>query len=242
MQLAIDIGNTRIKAAIFEKDVLKENFLFPSAQALIQADLLKKFPVKRSVLGSVAGDMSELQDYLAKDTDFLLFKSDTPIPVKNLYRTAHTLGSDRLSAAVGANAVAPDQNLLVIDAGTCIKYNLVNDKNEYLGGAISPGLQMRFKAMNTFTARLPLLETDPEFSSVLGTGSDESIRSGAQNGAVYEADGFIEAYKKDFNNLKVFLTGGDCDFFAKRLKNRIFADQNLILKGLNRILSHNNSV
>jgi type III pantothenate kinase len=169
----------------------------------------------------------------------LLFNSETPIPIKNRYRSAHTLGSDRLASAIGGNSLAPGQDILVIDAGTCVKYNYVNANNEYIGGGISPGLQMRFKAMNTFTSRLPLLEPVESYTELIGTNSNESILSGVQLGVINEVDAFIDQYRQQFNNIKVFLTGGDTDFFAKRLKNRIFADQNLILKGLNEILEYN---
>jgi type III pantothenate kinase len=239
MQLVIDIGNTRIKAAVFEKDELIERFTFDRADELLKKDLGKRFQLRHCIIGSVVDNIFLIRDELEKQMPVLIFNADTPTPVKNLYRSAHTLGSDRLAGAVGGNALAPAQDILVIDAGTCIKYNFVNSKNEYLGGAISPGLSMRFNAMHTFTDRLPLLSADDNFTGLIGGTSAESILSGAQNGAVYEMDGFIDQYSSQFNNLKVFLTGGDTEFFAKRLKNRIFADQNLILRGLNRILVHN---
>jgi type III pantothenate kinase len=239
LKLITDIGNTRVKAAIFDKKNLQQFFVFDTTDELLNSGIIQKYSVDSCIVGSVVNEIESFIIDLKKQTHVLLFNSETPTPIKNLYKTAHTLGSDRLAAAIGANAIAPDQDILVIDAGTCIKYNFVNANNEYIGGGISPGLQMRFKAMNTFTSRLPLLEPDENYSELIGTNSNESILSGVQLGIINETDGFIDQYRQRFNNIKVFLTGGDTDFFAKRLKNRIFADQNLILKGLNRILDHN---
>ncbi len=239
MQLVIDIGNTRVKAAVFEGDDLKHSFMFDSTEALLASNILTKHAIQNCILASVVNEIEAFTTQLKEKVDLLLFQSDTPVPIKNLYKTPHTLGSDRLAGAVGGNFLFPDQNVLVIDAGTCIKYNFVNSNNEYLGGAISPGLQMRFKAMHTFTSRLPLLEADENFDALIGTTSDESIRIGAQTGAIAEVDGIIERYKLQYPDLHVVITGGDVKFFEKRLKNSIFADQNLILKGLNRILNHN---
>lgn len=239
MNLIIDIGNTRVKAAIFEGKELKHFFVFTSTDELLGAGLITKYSISKCILGSVVNEIGSFVEELKAQVPVLLFDSKTPVPVKNMYRSAHTLGSDRLAGAIGAHAQAPSQDLLVIDAGTCIKYNFVNAAGEYIGGAISPGLKMRFKAMNTFTSRLPLLEADEHFRELIGTDSNESILAGAQGGAVAEVDGFIDQYRLRFNNIKVFLTGGDSDFFAKRLKNPIFADQFLILKGLNEILEYN---
>lgn len=239
MQLAIDIGNTRIKAGIFEQNVLKKTLVFDDTALFFQSQLVSKLGIKRAIVGSVVDGIDAFVSDLSQQANVMLFKADTPLPLVNKYQSAATLGSDRLAAAVGGNELAPNENILVIDAGTCVKYNFVNGKNEYIGGAISPGLKMRFTALNTFTARLPLLKADEKLNSYIGKTTEESIRSGVENGIVKELDGCIDEYRRDFNNLKVFLTGGDTDFFAKRLKNCIFADQNLILKGLNRILSHN---
>lgn len=239
MQLVIDIGNTRIKAALFEGNDLKHFFVYDSTTELLASGILEKYPIKHCILASVVNDIEPFLEKLRWKVTVLLFNADTPTPIKNLYKSAHTLGSDRLAGAVGGNNFSPNSNVLVIDAGTCIKYNFITKNNEYLGGAISPGLQMRFKAMHTFTSRLPLLEVDEKTDILIGTTSNESIISGAQKGAVVEVDGIIEEYKSQYPDIKVVLTGGDVNFFAKRLKNSIFADQNLILKGLNVILDYN---
>ena len=239
MQLVIDIGNTRVKAAVFQAAELQNSFIFDSTDELIADNIFEKYPIKHCILGSVVNEIEPFLLWLKTKTTSLIFSSETPVPIKNLYKSAHTLGSDRLAGAVGGNFLYPDKNVLVIDAGTCIKYNFVNANNEYLGGAISPGLQMRFKAMHTFTSRLPLLEVDENFVTLVGTNSSESIRSGSQIGAVAEVEGCIALYKEQYPDVNVIITGGDVNFFEKRLKNSIFADQNLILKGLNAILDYN---
>ena len=239
MNLIIDIGNTRIKAGLFLENELKHSFVFDSATDFFEADIFRKFLVKQCILASVVNEIEPFIIRLKEKVNVLVFSGETPTPIKNLYRSAHTLGSDRLAGAVGGNLVFPGKNVLVIDAGTCIKYNFVNANSEYIGGAISPGLQMRFKAMHTFTSRLPLLEVDENFQTLIGTNSSESILSGAQIGAIAEVDGCIALYKQQFPDINVVITGGDVNFFEKRLKNSIFADQNLILKGLNAILEYN---
>lgn len=239
MKLIIDIGNTRIKAALFEQKQLKHLFVFDSVESFLQSGIAERCEVTHAILGSVVNELEPVISAFKKHVDLLLFESNTPIPLKNLYKTAATLGSDRLAAAIGANAQEPNRDVLVVDAGTCIKYNFVNAQNEYLGGGISPGLRMRLKAMHTFTARLPLLDVDAAFENLIGSTTEESLFSGAELGALAEVEGFISQYSSRFNNLKVFLTGGDTEFFEKRLKNRIFADQNLILKGLNEVLDYN---
>ncbi|HEX8516802.1 MAG TPA: type III pantothenate kinase [Bacteroidia bacterium] len=239
MNLVIDIGNTRLKAAAFEGSTLKHSEAFASVDEFLVSDYLSKYSFSHCIIGSVVDDIDALVAVLKSRMPVLLFSSETPLPIKNSYRSAATLGSDRLAAAIGANEIAPGQDILVIDAGTCIKYNYVNAANEYIGGAISPGLKMRFRALHSFTSRLPLLEADEGFGSLIGNDTSQSILGGVQLGAAAEVNGFVEQYSERFNNIKVFLTGGDADFFAKRLKKPIFADQFLILKGLNRILEHN---
>lgn len=239
MKLIIDIGNTRIKAAIFEENELQHFVVFATTTELLQASLFTNYAISHCIIGSVVNNIDVFIDQLKQYVNVLLFTPDTPIPIKNAYKSAHTLGSDRLASAIGGNFLFPDQNILIIDAGTCIKYNFVNNKNEYIGGAISPGLNMRFKAIHTFTSRLPLLKVDEKFNALTGTTSEESIVAGAQAGAVAEMDGFINQYQQSYPEIKVLITGGDVNFFEKRLKNTIFADSYLILKGLNTILEYN---
>lgn len=239
MNLIIDIGNTRIKAGLFEQNELKHFFVFETTETLLAADLFGKYFIKQCIVASVVDKMESFVNHLRENTQTLVFSGETSTPLINLYGSSHTLGSDRLAAAVGGNFLFPGKNVLVIDAGTCIKYNFITCNNEYLGGAISPGLQMRFKALNAFTSRLPLLDIDENFDTLIGTTTNESIFSGVEIGAIVEIKGIIEKYQQLYPDVNVVLTGGDANFFEKRLKSRIFTDSFLILKGLNSILEHN---
>ena len=162
----------------------------------------------------------------------------TKIPLQNTYKTPESLGRDRIALAVGANQLFPTNNTLVIDAGTCITYDFIDEKNNYLGGAISPGLQIRLNALHTFTEKLPLV-TIKNGSELIGKTTEMSILSGVINGATAEVDGIIDRYKEQFGNLKTVLTGGDANYFVKTLKNNIFANSKVLLNGLNTILNYN---
>ena len=238
MNLIIDIGNTRVKAGLFKKNELKNSFVFESTEELFNANLFSAFPISNCIVASVVDPIEAIVTRLQKQTNVLVFTGKTPVPLINLYQSAQTLGSDRLASAVGGNFLFPNKNILVIDAGTCIKYNFVNSANQYIGGAISSGLKMRFKALYTFTARLPLLQTDENYNTLTGINTDESILSGVEMGALAELQGFIEQYKLLYPDIYIILTGGDSNFFEKRLKKPIFADSFLILKGLNVILDY----
>jgi type III pantothenate kinase len=239
VKLIIDIGNTRVKAALFEKNELKIFFVFGSPDELLTAGLFSDYAIADCIVASVVDPIEPFINLLKEQTKVLLFTGKTPVPLKILYKSVNTLGSDRLASAVAGNFLYPGKNILVIDAGTCIKYNFVNSANEYIGGAISPGLKMRFKALNTFTSRLPLLETDKNSDILIGTTTNESILSGVEKGAIYEIQGFIEQYTRLYPDIYVILTGGDVNFFEKPLKKPIFADSFLTLKGLNVILDYN---
>lgn len=247
MNLIIDIGNTRVKAGLFFEKELKKNFVFDipvsEPQQLEKAfisEILEHYKISNCIVAAVVDPIEPFLLFLKKQiTNVLLFAANTPTPINNSYTSAATLGSDRFAAAVGGNTLFPNQNVLVIDAGTCIKYNFVNSNNTYIGGAISPGLRMRFNALHTFTSRLPLLELDNDFNTFIGTNTSESILSGVEYGAVAEVEGFIEAYYTRYPDVKIILTGGDAIFFEKRLKKLIFTDSFLIMKGLNAILEYN---
>ena len=215
-----------------------EVLVFENADRFIAADVFRKYQIDHCIVSTVVNEAGAIEKYIRDKVPYFVFSADTPSPLKNLYSSAHTLGSDRLAAAAGGNALFPGSNVLVIDAGTCIKYNFVTDNNEFLGGGISPGLRMRFAALNEYTSRLPLLALQTDFNTLIGTTTTDSILSGIQLGTIAEADGIIDKYKELYNNLTVVLTGGDFNFFEKRLKNSIFADQFLILKGLNVILDY----
>ena len=158
-------------------------------------------------------------------------------PFQNCYATPKTLGIDRMVLAAGATLQFPSQNRLVIDAGTCVTYDFIDEENNYLGGAIAPGLRLRYEALHNFTAKLPLLSLESP-NNFIGTSTSESIHSGVVNGFVYEIDGFINEYKARYSNFIIILTGGDTDFLAKRLKNTIFANSNFLLESLNQTFQY----
>ncbi len=235
MNIAIDFGNTRIKAGHFVKDELKNNFVFDNEDQLLS--YLKSSAPGKIIIASVTNIHEDILTSIKNIGPSLIFLHNTPIPVTNKYKSASTLGSDRLASAIGGNFYFRNQNLLVVDAGTCIKYNFVNNKNEYLGGGISPGLQMRFKALHKFTAKLPLISYDKEFTGLIGTNTEESIRMGVQIGLIAEVKEVIRQYIQKFPDINIVLTGGDASVLQKELKNDIFADPYLILKGLNCVLN-----
>lgn len=240
MKLIIDIGNTRVKIAIFDGNELKH---YNAVSITMLEDELNKIisqeRIKSVVVSSVINELPECIKTLQQQFNVIVFEANTPVPLKNLYKTSFTLGSDRLAAAVGADYLYPKNDVLVIDVGTCIKYNFTNSNGEYLGGAISPGIQMRFKAMHTFTARLPLVEKDTDFNQLIGTTTEDSLLSGVMMGVLAEVNGMMDAYQKQYPYVKFVFTGGDAPFFEKRLKNSIFAEPFLVLKGLNVILDYN---
>lgn len=238
MNLVIDIGNTKTKVGLFSDGALANTLHIGHSNDGFEK-MLEDVSLERAIICSVKNELPAGIEKIRNHKKVLLFTAETPVPLKNLYRSAATLGSDRLAAAVGANSRFPGKPTLAIDAGTCLKYNFTTAAGEYLGGAISPGLNMRFKALNAYTDRLPLIEKDEQFTELIGKDTKGSILSGVQEGIAAEVDGIIDRYSQLYPNLHVILTGGDAPFFDKRLKNSIFADPFLVLKGLNLILNHN---
>lgn len=239
MIYTLDIGNTRTKLAMFENNsLLKTEYL---STKNLQEELLFFFKKNKTkpqiILASVVPLDSDLLNWLQMHTDFIQISHTTPLPVANKYQTPHTLGIDRLVVAAGSTIVYPNTARLIIDAGTCITYDFVNTENEYLGGAISPGLQLRYKALNDYTAKLPYLQTE-DINYFIGKNTNESIQSGVINGIVAEIDNIIDHYKKDYSDLTIILTGGDTVFLAKRLKNIIFANPNFLSESLNHIYQY----
>jgi type III pantothenate kinase len=238
-KLVVDFGNTLQKLAAFENGEMLREIVFSKVSA---SDILKfaeqNGPFESCILSTVIDYPGKIREVIQRQTHFMELTGSTPLPVKNLYLTPETLGKDRLAAVVGASAIYPGKNLLVIDAGTCITYDLVTSGREYLGGSISPGISMRFRALNAFTDRLPLIEPKP-FNSLIGRNTEESILSGVLNGVEQEIIGIISLYEEQFENLSVVITGGDHKILLNKLKNNIFAVPNLVLKGLNEILAYN---
>ncbi len=240
MNLIIDVGNTRIKAAVFENDTLLEVFVFDSNELIDKVDLfINKYSIDKGIISSVKNISKNELDQLNKKFSFLILDSSTKVPFKNLYKTPQTLGVDRIALVANAVEKFYKKNVLIIDAGTCITYDFVNDSQEYLGGAISLGIEMRYKALNNYTSKLPLLEKNiPE--NFIGKTTDENIHSGVNNGVLNEINGVIEQYERENSVLTIVLTGGDTYFLAKQLKSSIFANPNFVLEGLNTILIYNN--
>ncbi len=245
MNLVADIGNSYTKLAVFEKDILSEKRSFKNEGTEIISEeiirLKKRYPkLTNFILSSVKNEDKDLRD-LVKDLFeyYIFFSAETPVPVKNYYKTPKTLGKDRLAGIVAAGNIFPNTNVLVFDAGTALTVDFINDKSEYFGGSIAPGLTMRFKALNKFTDKLPKVSVNDKFDTYFGYDTEEAIRSGVQNGILYEVEGHIKKYSERNPNLKVTFTGGDTFFFERRLKKQIFAEPNLILIGLNIILKYN---
>ena len=239
MNLVVDIGNSQLKLAVFDGNEISHTISRPDIEPLTIEELLKQFPVKNAILSTVREADQELISLLTGGLDFFLrLDARTPLPFENLYKTRETLGMDRLAAAAGATEMYPNENVLIIDLGSAITIDLINNRNQYLGGNISPGMMMRFSALNHFTANLPLIEPG-EADDFPGQTSTDAIRAGVTTGIFFELKEYINQLSLRYNNLKVVMTGGDAEFFVRKLKNHIFVDSNLILKGLNRILAHN---
>jgi type III pantothenate kinase len=242
MNLVLDLGNTCVKAGLFSGRTLVKSFLFDKNEASeIKKVLSENSEIKYSIISSVISHSKEIANILQNKTICIDFDSNTRLPFKIMYSTPETLGKDRIAAVAGAIALYPGKTLLVIDAGTCMKYNFVNGQNEFIGGAISPGLDMRFKALNVFTDRLPHLSYEKEFTDVIGSNTKGSILSGVQQGLLFEVEGYLKRFKDKNKEGIVIATGGNLSYLEDGLKNSIFAAPDLILSGLNEILLHHTS-
>jgi type III pantothenate kinase len=241
MNLVIDLGNTYSKIAVCDGTEIIESVITEKISNKEIGYFISGYEnLKGAIISSVVNHSRELIDYLDSSFDtFLELTGSTPLPLVNLYKTPETLGYDRIAAVTGAHTIFPGKNVLVIDAGTAITFDMVTAAGEYIGGNISPGLHMRFKALHKFTSRLPHLTPEEEAVKLLGKTTDEAIVSGVVNGITYEIKGYISAISEKYSNLRVVLTGGDANSFDKRLKNSIFVVSHLNLIGLNRILDYN---
>jgi type III pantothenate kinase len=234
MILAVDIGNTRIKCAVFENYNVVELFAFDEHnwQNNILEILKKHVEIDAIVVASVGKINVNSFEFVDNRIKIEWITHKFSFPFKNNYQTPKTLGIDRMILASGAVLQFPFQNRLVIDAGTCITYDFINNQDAYLGGAISLGLQMRYQSLHNFTSKLPLLPAKyPE--NQIGSSTAESIHVGVVNGLLHEIEGFIKSYQADYSKFTIILTGGDALFLAKRLKNTIFANSNFLLESLN---------
>jgi len=233
MILTVDVGNTRIKAAVFEKNTVVEDFVFTKIELEknIQ-NILKKYQKTEYLVVSSVGDVEKkafLEFESAVKVHFVTHNDS--FPFNNNYTTPQTLGIDRMVLAAGATLKYPGKNRLVIDVGTCVTYDFVDENDVYQGGAISPGLRLRYESLHNYTSKLPLLTLQSP-KDFIGKSTAESIHSGVVNGLVHEIDGFIDVYKAKSSKIIIILTGGDSEFLAKRLKNTIFANSNFLLESL----------
>ncbi len=238
--LVIDIGNSRTKYAIFQRSKLAESGTIEKLDTAELNCLLDNHKITHSIISSVNDEISKLEDLLKERTKYIRFSASLKAGVVNRYKSPETLGLDRFAGVIGAKSLFPDTNCLVIDAGTCITYDAVDNAGVYEGGSISPGLKMRLKAMHKFTGRLPDVELS-DYEDWRGYDTPSAMLSGVLNGCTEEVRGMIEIYRSRYPGLLVILCGGDAIFFDSRLKNSIFAhtlktEPDLVLIGLNEVI------
>jgi type III pantothenate kinase len=233
------VGNTNVKVAVFKQFNIIDTFVFQKNNFQNNFQIIfKKHPnLTKAVLASVSilDEMDSL--WLKNQIEVIEIHSASVFPFKNKYTTPTTLGIDRRVLASGAVLQYPNQNVLIIDAGTCVTYDFITNKSEYLGGAISPGLRLRYQALHNYTAKLPLLENNSP-DNFIGNSTDQSIHSGVVNGLCYEIEGFISKFSVKNEQFTIILTGGDAIFLANRLKSTIFADENFLLKSLHQLYTY----
>jgi type III pantothenate kinase len=241
--LVIDIGNTNTKLAVFnQRDIIH----YQQVEELDIKDLIpliETYQVENATVSSVNKDIAELGDLLRQAVHYIPFTTAITGDIKNHYETLATLGLDRWAKVIAAHGLFPGRNCLMIDAGTCITYDMLNTNSEYFGGSISLGIKMRFEALNHFTGRLPLVNWDRSEKQIPeGTNTNNAIKNGVLQGVINEVEGFITTTNHKNKDLTVILTGGDADFLNNQLKNSIFATQiihepYLVLKGLNEVIT-----
>ena len=238
--ICFDFGNTRMKVAYFQKAKLIEVNILENDDLATVDLLIKKFDPQKSILSSVIDHNPEIENLLAAKTQFHKLNHLSILPFSTTVGKPETIGADRLALSAAAVYFFPNRNNLVIGMGSCVTYNFINKDNEFLGGGISPGMEMRMKALNQYTAKLPIVKPDGNLP-LIGYDTATNILSGVVMGMAIEIDGFIDAYKQRYSNFNVHLTGGDIVHLAPHLKNQIFADPELIFKGLYAISEVNNS-
>lgn len=239
MIITIDIGNSFVKVAVFEEVELVEKVIF--TQDEVEKKFLKifeKYPkLTHAVYSSVGKMTTELEKIIENNVQLIKIDTSFAFPFVNLYETPHTLGVDRMVLASGASLMFPQKKCLIVDVGTCVTYDFISENNEYWGGAISPGIRLRYEALHNFTAKLPLL-TKKQPDDFIGKNTNEAIHVGVIHGLILEIDGFISKYSVNNQDLTVILTGGDANFLANQLKSTIFADENFLLKSLQKLHSY----
>jgi type III pantothenate kinase len=237
--ICFDFGNTRLKAAVFEDAEIKDTIVLDNDSVETIHQLLNTYHPQKSILSSVINHNKEIEVLLAQKTKFHLLDHLTKLSFTTPVGKPETIGADRLALCAAAVRFYPASHNLVIGLGTCITYNFINKYHEFLGGGISPGLTMRMKSLNQYTAKLPIVKPDSNLP-LIGYDTNSNIQSGVILGMVYELQGFIDEYSRKFDNFNVLLTGGDIVHLAPHLKSKIFADSELIFKGLYAISEVNN--
>ncbi len=236
--LCFDFGNTRLKCGVFREEKFSEEILLDNDNEETIQQIIQKYKPEKSILSSVINNNPAIENLLQSATHFHKLNHLSKIPVTTPVVKPETIGADRLALIVAAVNLFPKKNNLVIGLGSAITYNFINKNHEFLGGGISPGMEMRFKSLNAFTAKLPLIKPEWNFPLV-GYDTKTNILSGVIIGMAKEIDGTIDAYAEKYENFNVLLSGGDIHYFAGRLKNKIFADPHLIYKGLYAISEFN---
>ena len=237
--LCFDFGNTRKKVAVFHDDEMKEGIVLPDDALETIQSLIKKFQPAKSILSSVIEHNPAIEELLSLNTKFHKLSHQTKVYFTTPVGKPESIGADRLALTAAAVHYYPDKNNFVIGLGTCITYNFINKYHEFVGGAISPGLEMRLKALNYYTAKLPIVAADANVP-LIGYDTNTNILSGVVLGMAKEIDGIIDAYRERYRNFNVLLTGGDIVYLASHIKSKIFADPDLIFKGLYAISEVNN--
>lgn len=237
--LCFDFGNTRLKCAVFKNEDIEDVEVLQEASVSSVQSLINKYQPVKSILSSVIHHDAAIDKVLAAATTFHKLGSASKLPLTIPVGKPETVGADRLALSVAAVHLYPGQHNLVIGLGSCITYNFVNKLHQFLGGSISPGMEMRFRSMHEYTALLPLVKAENNFPLV-GYDTKTNLLSGVILGMAREIDGIIDLYSLKYRNFNVLLTGGDMPFFEPHLKNKIFADPYLIFKGLYAISEYNN--
>lgn len=237
--ICFDFGNTRLKAAIFENEKFSQEIILPNDEAATIENILDTYTPQKAILSSVIEHNPAIEKTLSDRTAFHKLSHLTKANFTTPVGKPETIGADRLALSAAAVHFYPGNNNLVVALGSCITYNFINQYGEFLGGSISPGMEMRFKAMQVFTAKLPLVQKDWNFP-LIGYDTKTNMQSGVIAGITYEIDGFISEYARKYSNFNVVLTGGDTSYFAGQLKNRIFADPYFLFKGLYALSETNN--
>jgi type III pantothenate kinase len=237
LKLVIDIGNTNAKIALFDGKKIVSTKILQEFSLKIIINFASHYKIVSTIISTVKTVNEELLK-ISKYFNAVILDKEILVPIKNQYKSLDTLGNDRLAGVVGANVIWPKKNIVVIDAGTCLTIDLISNEGKYLGGRISPGIQMRFQSLNTFTDKLPLLKLEKS-TPFIGDDSISSIISGVQQGILAEIKSVISDCRAQYSELIVVVTGGDCFYFEKELKKSIFAEPNLVLIGLNEILDFN---